>query len=62
MSTMSWTALAAQAFYTAALSGQVLLYLLAGAGALLEFMALRRETAAAAVAPVRPGHAVREVA
>ena len=50
-------------FYGAALAGQVLLYLLAGAGAILEFTARRREAAlpAVAVAP-RPRRAAQEIA
>ena len=52
--------------YGAALSAQVLLYLLAGAGAVLELGARRGEDHQAATsappAPVRPAHAAREVA
>jgi len=51
-------------FYGAALGGQVLFYLLAGAGAVLEFMARRRESPPArpSAATSRAAAAVREVA
>lgn len=51
-------------FYGAALAGQVLFYLLAGAGALLEFQARRRESPvpAIAAAPAPARRAVREIA
>ncbi len=47
-------------FYSAALLGQVLFYLLAGAGAILEFTARRRESAVPAAAA--PARAMRKVA
>jgi poly-beta-1,6-N-acetyl-D-glucosamine synthase len=51
----------AHLLYGAALAGQVLFYLLAGAGALLEFAARRRESPAPAVVRAR-ARVVREVA
>jgi poly-beta-1,6-N-acetyl-D-glucosamine synthase len=52
-------------FYGAALTGQVIFYLLAGIGAVLELAARRRDdrlSAAAPAAAVRAPHAVREIA
>jgi cellulose synthase/poly-beta-1,6-N-acetylglucosamine synthase-like glycosyltransferase len=48
-------------FFAIALAGQVLFYLLAGAGAVLEFLARRRESPPAP-APARARQAVREIA
>jgi poly-beta-1,6-N-acetyl-D-glucosamine synthase len=51
--------------YSAALAAQVLFYLLAGAGAVLEFLARRGESAVPAIAPAaqaRARQAVREIA
>jgi hypothetical protein len=55
---------ASHLFYGAALGGQVLFYLLAGAGAVLEFMARRRESppARTAAAPPPAAAAAREIA
>ncbi|MCU1384168.1 MAG: glycosyl transferase [Acidobacteria bacterium] len=49
-------------FYGAVLAAQVLFYLLAGAGAILEFAGRRSEMAVPAAAPVRARRAVREIA
>jgi biofilm PGA synthesis N-glycosyltransferase PgaC len=52
-------------FYGAALTGQVIFYLLAGVGAVLELAGRRREAragAGASTAPVRAPHAAREIA
>ena len=54
------TVLAGQAFYAAVLACQVLFFLLAGAGAILEFVDQRRASPAAS-APDRPA-AIRESA
>jgi len=58
------TVLAGRWFFITVLAGQVLFYLLAGAGAILEFSARRREMAAPVVAPAaaRARRAVREIA
>jgi cellulose synthase/poly-beta-1,6-N-acetylglucosamine synthase-like glycosyltransferase len=58
------TVLAGELLYGAVLAGQVLFYMLAGAGAILEFLARRRESPVPvpAMTPAAAPQAVREVA